>query len=105
MRAGNLVNMVSFTHHQPTLKVGFSAPKGRVAVFLLLGDADKKDPDSFDAVRALSSLGWVEGEPHQYDEAKELALCRAHWESVGTGTPFPDLWEGWKACAKARSHE
>jgi hypothetical protein len=40
-----------------------------------------------------------------YDEEKELALCRAHWESVGAGTPFPDLWEGWKACAKARSHE
>ena len=57
-RPGSIITMTSFNHVQPTMKAGFKAPHGRVAVFLLLGDADKKDPDAFDAGAALRSIGW-----------------------------------------------
>jgi hypothetical protein len=112
MQIGDVVNMTHWTHFQPDIQVSYKAPRGRVGVFLMLGYADKKSPGSFNPVEAINYLGWFpksssasSNEKCSYDEEKELALCRAHWESVGSGTPFPDLWEGWKACAKARSHE
>lgn len=58
VRPGDIITMSSFNHVQPTLKAGFKAPHGRLAVFLLLGDVDKKDPDSFDAGAALRAIGW-----------------------------------------------
>lgn len=36
-----------------------------------------------------------------YDEAKELAACRAHWEK-NPNCLFSDMWLGWKACAQSR---
>lgn len=60
MKNGDLIYQTTFKHCQPTIQASFAASKGRVAVMLLLGDADKKDPDSFDAVDALHNLGWVE---------------------------------------------
>lgn len=59
MNPGDIVQMTSFTHCQPGMRVSFKAPSGRVAVFMLLGDADKKDPDSFDCFAALKEIGWV----------------------------------------------
>ena len=56
---GDLINQTSFTHYTPNLQVRFAAPKGRVAMMLLLGDADKKAPETFDATAALNNLGWI----------------------------------------------
>lgn len=36
-----------------------------------------------------------------YDEAAELAACRAHWEK-NPNCLFSDMWLGWKACAQLR---
>ena len=36
-----------------------------------------------------------------YDEAVELAACRAHWEK-NPNCLFSDMWLGWKACAQSR---
>lgn len=36
-----------------------------------------------------------------YDEAAELAACRAHWEK-NPNCLFSDMWLGWKACAQSR---
>lgn len=58
MNNGSLVFMTSFKAYQPDLTIGFKPPKGRVAAFVLVGDADKNDPNSFDAVQALNDLGW-----------------------------------------------
>lgn len=33
--------------------------KSSKAVFLLIGDCDKQDPESFDCDQALRDLGWV----------------------------------------------
>lgn len=38
---------------------------------------------------------------HSYDEAKELAACRAHWEK-NPNCLFSDMWIGWQACAQSR---
>lgn len=37
-----------------------------------------------------------------YDEAKEPAVCRAHWEK-NPDCLFSDMWIGWKACAQSRA--
>lgn len=80
MDVGDVVNMTSWTHYQPNIQASYRAPKGRVGVFLLLGDADKKSPDSFDCAAAINNLGWFPKEdpaptPPQpiYDEAKRIA--------------------------------
>lgn len=58
VKPGDIITMSSFKHVQPTITAGFKVPHGRLAVFLLLGDVDKKDPDSFDPGAALRSIGW-----------------------------------------------
>lgn len=58
MKMGDVFCMAGFTAWQPTCSASLKPPKGRVAVVLLLGDADRKDPDSFDPVLALNQLGW-----------------------------------------------
>lgn len=55
---GDVVCMAGFTAWQPNIQASFKPPKGRVAMFLLLGDADKKNPESFDPAQALNSIGW-----------------------------------------------
>lgn len=56
---GSVINLTNFTHYTPSMQVGFKPPKGMVAVFMLLGNADKKDPNSFDPEAAIRALGWV----------------------------------------------
>lgn len=70
MQLGDVVNMTHWTHFQPNIQISYRAPKGRVGVFLLLGDADKKSPETFDAVGAIRALGWVPGT--ETDEADDL---------------------------------
>lgn len=70
MQIGDVVNMTHWTHFQPNIQASYRAPKGRVGVFLLLGDADKKAPESFDAAGAIRALGWVPGT--ETDEADDL---------------------------------
>lgn len=72
MKRGDVIFQTTFKHCQPTIQASFAAPKGRVAVMLLLGDADKKDPYEFDPNKALNDLGWIE-EP-VFDEDKEREL-------------------------------
>lgn len=36
-----------------------------------------------------------------YNEAAELAACRAHWEK-NPNCLFSDMWIGWQACAQSR---
>lgn len=105
MQVGDVTNMTHWTHYQPDIQCGYKAPRGRVGVFLLLGDADKKAPETFDAVQALRNLGWspkTDRESPPYDEAKELEACRAAW-TLDCSAPFPDFWLGWQACARARA--
>lgn len=56
---GSVINLTSFTHYTPNTQIGFKPPKGMVAVFMLLGNADKKNPDSFDCEQALRRIGWA----------------------------------------------
>lgn len=56
---GDVLNMTSFKHVQPGVEVGYSAGRGRVAVFILLGHADKAAPEKFDPEAAIRRLGWV----------------------------------------------
>nr|WP_294974960.1 hypothetical protein [uncultured Pseudomonas sp.] len=100
MQVGDVTNMTHWTHYQPDIQCGYKAPRGRVGVFLLLGDADKKAPETFDPVAAIRALGWVPGA--EFDEAEELELCRAAW-TLDSSAPFPDFWLGWQACARARA--
>jgi hypothetical protein len=72
---GDLINQTSFTHYTPNLQVRFAAPKGRVAMMLLLGDADKKAPETFDATAALNNLGWI-AETELTDTQSQLAALR-----------------------------
>ena len=72
---GDLINQTSFTHYTPSLQVRFAAPKGRVAVMLLLGDTDKKAPETFDATAALNRLGWI-AETELEDAQSQLAALR-----------------------------
>lgn len=58
VRPGDIVIMTGFTSWQPTVQASFRPPKGTVAVFLLLGDADKKNPGTFDPEAALRRIGW-----------------------------------------------
>lgn len=66
MKTGDVVLMNSFLAQGEGCSVSFKLPKGRQAVFLLLGDADKKDPESFDCEKALRDMGWV-----RVDDEKE----------------------------------
>jgi len=70
MQVGDVVNMTHWTHFQPNIQASYRAPKGRVGVFLLLGDADKKAPETFDAVGAIRALGWVPGT--EIDEVDDM---------------------------------
>jgi hypothetical protein len=71
LSAGGVVNLASLTHHLPDMQMGFKAPKGEVFVCVLLGTADKKDPDAFDVTAALRRLGWVTRQ--EMDAAVEAA--------------------------------
>lgn len=59
MDIGDVVLMAGFTAQGQGCSASFKPPKGRYAVFLLLGDADKKDPETFDCEAALRAMGWV----------------------------------------------
>lgn len=56
---GDVIHMKSFKHTQPGLEVSYSANRDKVAVFLLLGHAPRKEPDLFCPTQALNNLGWV----------------------------------------------
>lgn len=58
MNKGDVVNMTHWNAFQPGIQAGYKPPLGRVGVFLLLGDADKKAPETFDAMAAMRDLGW-----------------------------------------------
>lgn len=58
VRPGDIVIMTGFTSWQPTVQASFKPPKGDVAVFLLLGNAEKKNPGAFDPEAALRRIGW-----------------------------------------------
>lgn len=59
MIKGDVVLMNSFIAQGMNCSASYKPPKGRQAVFLLLGDCDKKDPESFDCEQALRDMGWV----------------------------------------------
>lgn len=65
MQIGDVVNMTHWNAFQPGIQAGYKPPLGRVGVFLLLGDADKKAPETFDAAAAIRALGWELVEPAQ----------------------------------------
>jgi hypothetical protein len=70
MQVGDVVPQSVVRVDRPNIKATFKPGTGRVAMLLILGDADKKDPDSFDSVKALNDLGWFGG--HKYNAMKEL---------------------------------
>lgn len=60
MRVGDVIPQSVIRVDRPNIKATFKPGTGRVAMLLILGDADKKDPDSFDSVKAMKDLGWVQ---------------------------------------------
>lgn len=70
MRKGDVVNMTSWKHWQPTIQASYAAQNGCVGVFLLLGDIEKKLIDKFDPEKALRSMGWIPST--ESDEADNL---------------------------------
>lgn len=72
MIVGDVVSQSVIRVDRPNVKATFKPGTGKVAMLLLLGDADKKDPDSFNSVKAMNDLGWVQA-PY-YEEMKELVL-------------------------------
>lgn len=128
MQVGDVVNMTHWTHFQPNIQVSYKPQKGRVGVFLLLGDADKKAPKTFDAAGAIRALGWVPGNEISatapqpiYDEAKERELFEAFYSERAKTLPLPlgspirygggqyvnDFalfgWVVWLECARSRA--
>lgn len=77
---------------------------------LLLGDADKKDPESFDPAAALHDLGWIEN--YDFDaESEMLKFCAEFPDALrdekGVFLSKED-WrrcQGWMACAKSRAEQ
>jgi hypothetical protein len=59
VRKGDVVRMTSFTHVNPDSQFTFKAPKGRVAVFLLLGEEAKDGSNPLDLVARMKEFGWV----------------------------------------------
>lgn len=59
MKRGDIVRMTSFTHHEPNMSVSFKAPKGKVAVFILLGEENKDGTDPMDCMNVMHEMGWV----------------------------------------------
>jgi len=102
---GDIINMASFTAYQPNVQASFKAPRGRVAVFMLLGDADKKSPDTFDCHKALNDLGWHREDEPKYCAVDDLYEALANLENDAGQIPE----HAWKlvqaALKKARGEE
>lgn len=60
MKVGDVVPQSVIRVDRPNVKATFKPDTGKVAMLLLLGEVDKKDPDSFDGAKALKDLGWVQ---------------------------------------------
>lgn len=58
-RRGELVFMSSYTDVLPHARLSYKVPKGRLAVFLLLGSMEKVEGANFNAEEALRQLGFV----------------------------------------------
>ena len=61
-KSGDVVRMSSFTHVNPDSQFTFKAKKGRVAVFLLLGEENKDGSDPLDLESRMREFGWVRGD-------------------------------------------
>lgn len=76
-------------------------------MMLLLGDADKKAPETFDATAALNNLGWI-AETELTDTQSQLAALReenAQLRSGMKGDYDLDAWLEWVVTAKALREE
>lgn len=60
MIVGDVVPQSVIRVDRPNVKATFKPETGKVAMLLLLGDVDKKTIDSFDSVKAMKDLGWVQ---------------------------------------------
>lgn len=60
MNVGDLVRLASWTHIQPTLQIGYKAPKNKVMVAVIVGEDTKKTTNfgPGEAVLALEQLGF-----------------------------------------------
>jgi len=63
--AGDVVRMSSFTHVNPDSQFTFKAKKGRVAVFLLLGEESKDGSDPLDLEARMNEFGWIKKIEHK----------------------------------------
>jgi len=70
MIVGDVVPQSVIRVDRPNVKATFKPNAGKVAMLLLLGEADKKSPDSFSGVQALKDLGWVREK--ELADAKQL---------------------------------
>lgn len=71
MKVGDVVSQSVVRVDRPGINATFKPEKGEVAMLLVLGSADKKDPDSFSGVKALNDLGWIR-EGVRAEEVKSL---------------------------------
>lgn len=69
MIVGDVVPQSVIRVDRPNVKATFKPETGKVAMLLLLGDVDKKAIDSFNSVKALNDLGWVQGDKYEVLEA------------------------------------
>jgi hypothetical protein len=56
---GDVLRMSRFMHVEPEAEFTLKAKKGRVAVFLLLGEEAKDGSDPLDLEARLNEFGWV----------------------------------------------
>ncbi len=67
MKKGDVVLTNGFTAQGDGCSASFRPEKGKYAVFLLLGEADKRDPQSFDCDKALRDMGWFPNQEVSHD--------------------------------------
>ena len=80
---GDVVRMQSFTHVQPDSSFTFKAKKGKVAVFLLLGEENKDGSDPLDLVKRMNEFGWVKDK--SWDEKAKKDLAKPVVRHIGVG--------------------
>ena len=78
MRLGDIIRMTSFTHVEPTMRVGIKVgDRKKVAVFMLLGEENKDGSEPLDLEGQLNELGWFrKGKCHAHQGQARRSAAR-----------------------------
>ena len=61
MIPGDVIRMTHYEHRQGDVRMGFSAPKGKVVLAVLIGHEPKDGSAPLEVGKALRALGWIPG--------------------------------------------